>query len=257
MRHCSIFLLVLLLAAIAVGQDAELSGKVYLQGGQTYEGIIEVAEFGVVDGAGIGTERSPTNDYLSVQVDGEQVRVPVSDIAIVEADWQKTGVEGAEKWQVQSLTITRKDGTKVSGRLHWLLHETPVRVRAADGTIARAHAFPVASADFDPANLLVKIELGAAVSAGGTATEPTPTTPEPTGPTTAPPGESGTAGSETPAKPSDTTLPAEGAAVKPTLPAGEASAALGVPATLTLTVVCPKCGEKIVVEVTVNAKTGG
>ena len=135
MKHMAIFIAALLAvgAASAVAQEAvlEVTGKVYLSGGETYEGVIEVAEFGVVEGAGIGTDRSPSNEYIVVLVDGEQVKVPVQDIATIEANWQQTGPEGAKKWQIESLTISRRDGSTVTGTLHWLLHETTVRVRQA------------------------------------------------------------------------------------------------------------------------------
>jgi hypothetical protein len=278
MKRIAVLMVALLVvcAAAVVAQDEsspEVTGTIYLSGGETYEGVIEVAEFGVVEGAGIGADRSPTNDYLSVQVEGEQVKVPVEDMSVVEADWQQTGPEGAKKWQVESLTITRKDGTKVSGKLHWMLHETTVRVRQADGTLARAHAFPVASADFDPAKLLIRIELGeVAATPGQPDTTPagpdtTPAGPDttPAGPDTTPAGPDTTpAGPDTtPAGPDTTpagpdTTPA-GPDTTPagpdTTPAGS-GAVVGAPSTITLTVVCPKCGEKITVTVAVSANSG-
>lgn len=260
MKQMAIFMaaLVAVGAASAVAQEAglEITGKVYLSGGETYEGVIEVAEFGVVEGAGIGTDRSPSNEYMSVQVNGEQVKVPVGDIATIEANWQQTGPEGAKKWQIESITITRRDGTTVSGTLHWLLHETTVRVRQADGTMARAHAFPVASAEFDPAKLLVKVELGE-VTAAPAEPDTTPSEPEttPTEPDTTPtepettPAEPDT----TPAEPDTTPTQPE---TTPAEPGPGGGAVVGAPSTITLTVVCPKCGEKITVTVVVSANSG-
>lgn len=245
-------------AAVAQDETPGLTGKVYLRGGDVYEGVIETAEWGVVEGAGIGTDRAPTNEYMSVEVNGEQVKVPVEDIATIDANWEQTGPEGAMKWQVESLSITRKDGSQVSGKLYWMLHETTVRVLQANGALARAVAFPVASADFDPAKLLVKVELGevgaAPTEPDTTPTEPdtTPTEPDvtPTEPDTTPtePGTTPTEPDVTPTEP-DTT-PAE----PDTGPAE--TAAVGPPSTITLTVVCPKCGEKITVTVAVSANSG-
>lgn len=265
MKRMAIYLAALLIvaAASATAQEAgpEVTGKVYLSGGETYEGVIEVAEFGVVEGAGIGTDRSPTNEYMSIQVDGQQVKVPVEDIATIEADWQQTGPEGAKKWQIGSLTITRRDGTKVAGTLHWLLHETTVRVRQADGTIARAHAFPVASAEFDPAKLLVKVELGEVTMPTEPVTTPTEPVTTPTEPVTTPtePVTTPTEPVTTPTEPVTTpTEPVTTPTEPVTTPAEPATgpAAVGAPSTLTLTVVCPKCGEKITVTVAVSASSG-
>jgi hypothetical protein len=233
------------------GDTAEVTGKVYLSGGETYEGVIEVAEFGVLEGAGIGTDRSPSNEYMSVQRDGEQVKVPVGDIATIEADWQQTGPEGAKKWQIESLTVTRKDGTPVTGRPYWLLHETTVRVRQADGTMARAHAFPIASADFDPGQLLVKVEL-LAVTMTPAEPDTTPVEPDTT------PAEPDTTPAEpdtTPAEPDTTPAEPDTTPAQPDRGPGE-PAAIGPPSTITLTVVCPRCGERITVTVVVTANSG-
>jgi hypothetical protein len=252
MKHASLLIAVLMLTgAVAVAQEdapAELTGKVTLMGGETYEGVIEVAEFGVVDGAGIGMDRPESNDHMAVTADGQPTKVPTTEIAAIVADWQKTGVAGAEKWQIQALTITRKDGTTVTGKLHWLLHETTVRIRQADGTIARAHAFPVASADFDPNKLLVKVEIGGAVTApvGPTETTPTETTPTETTPTEVTPTET----TPTETAPTETTP-----GVTP-LPPGPGAPVIATPGKLVLTLICPQCGEKMTIEVTVVAKPG-
>lgn len=249
MKRTPVFMAALLVACavavVAQDEPPELTGKVYLSGGETYEGVIEMAEFGVVDGAGIGTERLQSNEYLSVLADGEQVKVPVGDISIVEATWEQTGPEGAKKWQIGSLTITRKDGSKVSGRPHWLLHETTAVVRQADGTMARAHAFPVASADFDPGKLLVKIELGE-VAPGPAQPDTTPAEPDTT------PAEPDT----TPAEPDTTPAQPDTTPAQPDTTPAAGGATVGAPSTITLTVVCPKCGERITVTVAVTANSG-
>ncbi len=249
--------LVILSVAAVAAQDAasELHGKVYLRGGETYEGVIQTAEWGVVDGAGIGANRT----YMAVKVNGELVKVPITDIATIEADWQQAGPEGAKKWQIASLAITKKDGTKVSGGVDWLLHESAVDVLQADGTIVRHHAFPIANPEFDASQLLAKVELGSAVTPGG-GTAPAGGGTTPAGGGTAPAG-GGTApagGGTAPA--GGGTAPAGGG----TAPAGGGTAPLtgppgpgGTPAVMTITIICPHCGEKITVELPVIARPGG
>ena len=257
--------LLTLFAVAAVAQDvpAELTGKIYLRGGETHEGVVQVAEFGVVEGAGIGNDRSPSSEYIYLQVDGQEVQTAVADIAVIDADWQQTGPDGAKKWQIQSLTITRVDGETVTGTLRWLLHETTVRIKAADGTIARFHAFPVASPDFDPSNLLIKIELGDAVTAGPIPAETTPaeTTPTETTPAETTPAET-TPAETTPAEttPAETTpaetTPAETTPAE-TVPVEAVPVAIvpviGAPQTLILTVVTPS-GEKVKITIQVTAE---
>jgi len=254
----AIAVLVLFVAGVTA-QDAakEIRGKVYLKGGQTYEGVIRAAEFGVVPGAGIGPNRAMNSDYMAVKVNGDVVKVPVSDIATVEADWQQLGQEGAKKWQIASLTITRGDGTKATGGVDWMLHESTAEVLLADGTIAVANAFPTLSADFDPSQLLVKIELGSAVTAGGgapagggTAPGETATAPGGTAPGGTTPGEGPAPGGTTPG----TTTPGTGTGGTP---AGGGEAAGGNAAVITITIICPHCGEKITIELPVIAKGGG
>jgi len=255
----AIAVLVLFVTGVTA-QDAakEIRGKVYLKGGQAYEGVIRAAEFGVVPGAGIGPNRAMNSEYMAVKVNGDVVKVPVGDIATVEADWQQLGQEGAKKWQIASLTITRKDGTKVTGGVDWMLHESTAEVLQADGTIAVANAFPTLSADFDPSQLLVKIELGSAVMAGGEGPAGGGTTPggEGTAPGgTAPggttPGEGPTTGGTAPGgvTPGPTTT-----GETPTPGGGTAG---GNAAVITITIICPHCGEKITIELPVIAKGGG
>jgi len=240
----------LLMAAACVAQDApDMAGKVTLMNGDTYGGVIEVAEFGVKPGAGIGADSSMSHGYMSVLVDGQEAKVPFAEVASAEAKWVPPGAEPGSKWRIEALTITRKDGTQVVGAPHWMLFATTARVRLADGTIARASALSTASPDFEPGPLMVKVEIGAGTTTetpGGTTTEP------PGGTTTEPPG-----GTTTEPPGGTTTEPPGGTTTEP--PGGTEGpgvALIGAPSTLTLTVVCPDCGKKITVQVDVSAKSG-
>ena len=231
---------------VAVAQELpELTGKVTLQNGQTYEGVIEVAEFGVKEGAGIGSDPSMSHGYMSVLVEGQEVKVPFGDIASAEAKWVPPGTEPGAKWRIETITITRKDGSQVVGTPHWMLFATTARVRQADGTIARAYAFSSASPDFDPGNLLVKVEIAPATGAGtelpSPTTEPTQPGGEPSPPTTTP-------------EPTEPTTVPEQPAVASTAQPG--TPIVGAPSRLILTLTCPKCGERLIIEVDVNVRTG-
>ncbi len=265
-RPILIALSLLVVAACVAQETPELTGKVTLMNGQSYEGVIEVAEFGVKEGAGIGTDQSMSHGYMSAMVEGQEVRVPFADVASAEAKWAPPGDEPGSKWHIETITITRKDGTQVVGAPHWMLFATTARVRQADGTIARAYAFSSASPDFDPGALLVKVELGpvsgAVAPPAGTTTEPAGTTTEPAGTTTEPAGTTTEpAGATTP--PAGTTTEPAGTTTEPagttTAPSGATvppTALVGAPSKLTLTVICPKCGEKITIEVDISAKSG-
>jgi hypothetical protein len=242
-----------LVAGVCVAQDVpEITGKVTLMSGTTYEGVIEVAEFGVTEGAGIGCDPSMAHGYMSVMVDGQEAKVPFADVASAEAKWVPPGTEAGAKWRIDTITITRKDGTQVVGKPHWMLFVTEARLKQADGTIARAYAFSSASPDFDPGTLLVKVEIGPGT---GTTPEPTGTTTEPTGTTTEPTGTT-TEPTGTTTEPTGTTTGPTGVEPVVTTP-GPGTAVVGAPSQLTLTVVCPKCGEKITIVVDVSAKPGG
>jgi hypothetical protein len=250
-----IALSLLLLAAACVAQDVpEITGTVTLMNGDTYTGVIEVAEFGVKEGAGIGSDPQMDHGYMSVLVDGQETKVPFAEIAAADAKWAPPGPEPGSKWHIESITITRRDGSQVVGAPHWMLCATTARVRQADGTIARAYAFASASPDFKPDLLLTKIEIGAA---GETVTTPPGETTTPPGETTPPPGEITTPPGETTTPPGETTTPPG----ETTTPPGETTtppgpAVVGAPSQLTLTVICPTCGEKITVQVDVSAKGG-
>jgi len=146
------------LTVAAQGAPSELCGRAYLMDGRVYQGIIEVAEFGVVDGAGIDSDPPITHGYMSVIVHGREAKVPFTDIASAEAKWVPPNAERGI-WHIETITITRRDGTQIVGAPHWILFATTVRVRQANGSIVRAHSFSSTSPDFDPGGLLVRVEL--------------------------------------------------------------------------------------------------
>ncbi len=193
---------------------------------------------------GIGTDRAPTNEYMSL-VAGELVKVPVKT-SRDRGHWEQIGSEGHEV-AIDSLTITRKTA-RPYGQPHWFLHETTLRVRRRTARWP-APRLPLASAEFDPGELLVKVELGEVAA-------PRSRTPPPPSPTRHLPSPTRRLPSPTRRLPNPTHAyrarhDANGPDTTPTEPA-----VVGAPSTITLTVVCPKCGETMTVTVAVSANRG-
>ncbi len=284
MRAAGAAAVVVLLALLGVAASAqgagELQGTITLRGGQTLTGKIQLAELGVVEGAGIGNSL-PGHGAFILKVGDKTVRVEGDEVASVEVEWVNTGSDAEPRWEIKKLTVVKKDGTKVEGAPDWLLHATNVWVITADGETKRVHVFPFGNEPFNADNLIAKITVGAVpptAAAGAEAAKPAetkpaetkpaetkptetkpaagkpsapaptqPTVPKPTTPTV-------TAPSKPPAKPPtqpETTKPAPTAkppvtVVKPGAPGAEAAAGpVLAKDAMILVVRCPKCGELI------------
>ncbi|MFO7946212.1 MAG: hypothetical protein R6V19_05330 [Armatimonadota bacterium] len=160
------------LTTCAFAQADGLQGTVYLRGGDSFSGNIKVAEMGVMDGSGIGTDLANNGAIAVKTASGSVQRVPADNIATLEATWKEVEEGGRTQWQITELTVTKRDGTQITGTPDWFMHATSVAVEQADGEVARVHAYPL-SKDFSPENLLKKIELAEAPA------QPQPTTEEP------------------------------------------------------------------------------
>ncbi|MBC7287332.1 MAG: hypothetical protein H5T86_04650 [Armatimonadetes bacterium] len=158
----AVAMLVALAGGIALAQGAaELQGSVTLRGGQVLTGKIQVAELGVVEGAGIGNSL-PGHGAFVVKVGDQPQRVNGDEVASVTAEWVNSGTEAEPQWEIKKLTIVKKDGTKIEGTPDWLLHASNVWVITADGQAKMIHAFPYGAEEFNPDNLIAKITIGAA-----------------------------------------------------------------------------------------------
>ncbi|MFQ6096875.1 MAG: hypothetical protein ACE5O2_04050 [Armatimonadota bacterium] len=135
-----------------------MRGTVALRGGQRLSGEIEAAQFGVVDGVGIGS-RLPDGGHIRLETGGAITDLPARDIRSVEAVWRDRGLGGQSDWRIESLHVVTRDGTRLTGRPTWKLHATVVQVRpvGADKPV-RIRALPMGRM-FDPDNLLVRIEI--------------------------------------------------------------------------------------------------
>ncbi len=244
-------------AALAVAQETEkppLMGTVYFQDGRSITGKIHTAEFGVAEFDGIG-ESITDRGSIKLEVEGKERLFPADDISSIEAQWKNLGDEKKKDWQITSMTITTKDGQKVTGKPTWLLHASYVKIEKESGETERVGAFPLGRT-FDPKNLLVKVVLGkeaAPPTAPGTrATPPTtaPTTAPTTTPATAPGATAATPPTTTPATaPTPPIRPPTTTPVRPPV-----TVAAGTPVTVAITLQCPKCGQFITVDIPAQAR---
>jgi hypothetical protein len=172
-RHIGPCLLIAILSVCSVwAQPAgeQLRGTVTLRGGETLTGTIMLAEFGVVVGAGIGTLR-PDLGSICLEVEGRQVTVAGGDLALIEAEWVQGGGAENPSWEIASISLTRRDGQKLSGKPTWLLHGTTARILTDDDEIQRVSTVQPTEAGFTPDALIHSVLIGDEWPAG--AVQPT------------------------------------------------------------------------------------
>jgi hypothetical protein len=248
MRGAKALLVVTLLVAatVVLAQDqGGMSGTVTFRGGKALAGKVQLAELGVVEGAGIGNSL-PGHGSIVVKVGDQTQRINGDDIASVTVEWTNSGSEAEPRWEIKKLSIVKKDGTKVDGAPDWLLHATNVWVVTAEGKTERVHVFPFGGEPFSPDSLIAKIDLAAAAPAA----PPTPARAEPTAPAVAP--AEPAAPAVAPAEPAAPAV-APTAPAAPAAPAGAPAGALLAQGTYTLMVRCPKCGEWIKIVISAEA----
>jgi hypothetical protein len=236
--------LVVILGAMAgavYAQGTALEGTVTLKGGKTLTGEIKVAQVGVLQGCGIGT-LLPEMGFFKVKVDDRVVEVRAADLASAEVQWGLASEADPQSWEIKQITLIKRDGTTVTGKPTWGVQATSVVVDAQPAV----YAFPKAGMDFSPDNLLSKIEIAGAMPAtvqpaptGTAPTTPTETTPAATTPAETTPAATAPAGTAPPA-----TTP-------PVVVTATAQPVVGQ-GTMEIVITCPKCGEKMIVRITVN-----
>lgn len=259
MRRAGAVLVIVLLvsAAGAVAQQApQLTGTVTLRGGKALTGKIQLAELGVVEGAGIGNSL-PGRGSLVLKVGDQAVRIVGDEIASISVQWVNSGTEAEPRWEIQKIIVVKKDGSKAEGTPDWLLHATNVWVVTADGKTERVHVFPFGGEPFSPDNLIAKVEIAGAAA---------PVQPAPVAPAVPEaPAEEMTVeealevpmavepeAPEAPAleAPGPATAVAPAPAVKPVAP-GEVVGQ----GTMSFVVKCPGCGALIKIVISANAVT--
>jgi len=127
MRQANVLAGVLLASAWlpALGQDAagELSATITLRSGETLQGTIKLAEFGVISGSSIGTLQ-PEYGAIELNVAGNRTSIPARDIRAVQAEWRNEGsaeTGEAPNWVITKMVVTEIDGTQVIGTPTWRL----------------------------------------------------------------------------------------------------------------------------------------
>lgn len=268
-RAGAVFITVLLVAsasAVAFAQQApQLTGTVTLRGGKALTGKIQLAELGVVEGAGIGNSL-PARGSLVLKVGDQSVRIAGDEIASISVQWVNSGTEAEPRWEIQKIVVVKRDGSKVEGAPDWLLHATNVWVVTADGKTERVHVFPFGGEPFSPDNLIAKVEIaGAAAPAQPAPVAPAaPEAPGAEAPAVAPaPEEQPTpeVGGPMPAEPEAPEVEAP-QPVAPAAPVGPAPAMRPVApgevvgqGTMSFVVKCPGCGALIKIVISANAVT--
>jgi hypothetical protein len=272
----AVLLLGLSWTLVALAQQAgELEGTVTLRGGQTLTGKIQLAELGVVEGAGIGNSL-PGHGALVVKVGDRTERIAGDDVASIEVEWVNAGTEAEPRWEIKKLTVVKRDKTKVEGTPDWLLHTTNVWVVTPEGQTQRVHVFPFGGETFSADDLLAKVTIGpgapvaeAGPGAAGEQKAPAEAPPAPAqgegaaaAAAPAPAAAAATAAPTVPAAPAPAPAPAAGEAAPGAAPAAPAPAP-GLAAqtatgpllardALVIVVRCPKCGTPIKVIITAD-----
>lgn len=262
MRRAGAVLVIVLLvaAAAAVAQEApQLTGTVTLRGGKALTGKIQLAELGVVEGAGIGNSL-PGRGSLVLKVGDQAVRIAGDEIASITVQWVNSGTEAEPRWEIQKIVVVKRDGSKVEGAPDWLLHATNVWVVTADGKTERVHVFPFGGEPFSPDNLIAKVEIGGAAAPA----QPAPAAPAaPEAPAEQPAVEQPTPGapSPTPAEPEapeapavEAPQPAAPAAPAPTVKPVTPGEVVGL-GTMSFMVKCPGCGALLKILINAQAVT--
>lgn len=244
--------LVLIMLAVAGGvyaQGAALEGTVTLKGGKTLTGEIKAAQVGVLQGCGVGTLLEGMGSFR-VKVGEAVVEVKAADLAVAEVAWVLANEKDPQSWEIKQIQLIKRDGTTVVGKPTWTVQATSVVV----GAQPAVYAFPKAGMDFSPDNLLTKIEIAGAMPAviqpPPAETTPAPTTPTETAPAETAPAETAPAPTTTPteAPPVETAPPAT---TPPVVVTATVPPAVGQ-GSMEIVVTCPKCGEKMIVRISVN-----
>ncbi|MGC9318658.1 MAG: hypothetical protein ACP5KN_11575 [Armatimonadota bacterium] len=163
-RTLAVALLIGLVATAAAFADVagpRLEGTATLRGGETITGLIQIAQLGLVEGAEIGS-RVPDGGHIAIRSGDGVSKVSATDIAAIDVEWAQTGTEEEERWKIQKLTVTTRDGTVVTGTPTWVVHVTTLTIEQPDGTSRRIFAFPPTGTGFTPDNLMTRLTLGEA-----------------------------------------------------------------------------------------------
>lgn len=230
-RHMPYLMLALLLLtlSVAVAQEAApLTGTITFRSGQTLTGVIKLAELGIMEGAGVGTDLSGNGSFAVVIKGQDQPeKVQAANIATVEATWVDKSTAEEPSWEISELKITTRDGKTLVGSPAWHMHLTTVNVEVPGAGNKRVYAFPLAGPEFKPDNLITKIDLTAtapAAAAPAAPAAPAPVTPAPAAPAPEAPAAPAPA-APAPATPAVTIAPTAPTPAAPAAPTPESASA--------------------------------
>jgi hypothetical protein len=238
----------LLALSAACAQEAALQGTVTLRGGKTLQGEIKVAQVGVVQGSGIGT-LLPNLGSFKLKVEEEVQEIKAAEMAVVEITWGLQNPQDPQSWEIKTISVVKRDGTRVAGQPSWGLQASSAVV----GDLPALYAFPKGEG-FSADNLVSKIEIAGAmpsVIAPPATTPPPATPPAETPPATTPPAETPPATVPPATPPAETppaTTPVETPPVE-TPPAEVVSLGGGA---YEIIVTAPESGEKIKIRIQID-----
>ncbi len=223
-------------------------GTVTLKDGSIHKGMIVEATFGIYDGAGFDA-KAPGGGSFKLSLggtDAQETIIPAGEVAHVKVNWvEREATETQAAWDVESIEVTRKDGTQVVGKPSWHLDCSLLEIAGTDTAAPISkRAYPISRTHFNPNDLMVEIQIGEAVTPppeGGVTPPPEGgVTPPPEGGVTPPP-----EGGVTPPPEGGVTPPPEGGVTPPTP---------GEPAMVLVTVKCPHCGQPITVQIDAHTR---
>jgi len=256
--------------ALSSAQEAKhrpLMGTITLKGGKTIQGDLLLVAFGVTEAARFGSDRREVDEggNLEINIDGEKTAVAGVDIATVTAEWALAARSpgGEPEWHIASLTIATRYGLTITGEPAWFMSMSEF-ILEPGGDEERVHIenYPLFPTSFNPDNLIVKVDLTGAAPAE-VDTEETPTVPTPVEspvelpipiPVVATP-DVATPVVATPVEetPTEETPVLEVPPVVAPVPLVPDAPRVTQPASLTLTLTCPHCGERITVTIDAHA----
>jgi hypothetical protein len=251
--------------ALSSAQEAKhepLMGTITLQGGRTIQGDLLLVAFGVTEAARFGSDRREVDEggKLEINVNGATTAVAGGDIATVAAEWALAARApgGEPEWHIASLSIATRDGQTITGKPAWFMSMSEFILEPGGGE-ERVHVenYPLFPASFNPDNLIVKVDLtGAApteVPTEETPDVPTTVVPPIELPIPIPVMETPTEETPTEEMPGGVTPDVEVPLVVAPVPPLTGGPRVTQPASLTLTLICPHCGESITVAIDAHA----
>ena len=153
----------------------KLVGQGTTRGDTHLEGLIQLFELGIVEGAALGNRRQAFG-FLSLQVGEEQLRkVAAREIAQVAVEWLPPPEDGwPAHWYIEKIRVVLHTGEVLEGQPTWYLPVSALSVGEPESEEdTDLSAFPMALKQVEPDDLVREL-----IIVGGPPTAPVPEAPE-------------------------------------------------------------------------------